>query len=367
MSALPGQFTDEPVLSTASSGCHAGGQMLLVSLRRFTVSKSRKLAVAAMLLAGGYVAALLLGGVPELVLPVAESTSTGEAESGWLAGFKRWMSDDEVSPNVGQIVPESILVRRSDQSGSNVRATSNAPTWLSTSSEPVGATPVASQPPAAAPPKLLEAAPITIAKQSAEPQPLLPPMPKARITDVRSVAAVSSSQRSASSWDRWPRWSANEPGVTREAVPATFQDLNSAPQPTVASFDVTAVTKKNSPPRDPGVRPADALRTHVVIDGDTLTRLADRYLDDSDRSTEIYGLNRDLLTNPELLPIGVELRIPPRKLIADIVASHAPAGGIAAVDSLGSSGMVPVPWMPKPFGDAPQAELMRPIPARQSE
>jgi nucleoid-associated protein YgaU len=247
-----------------------------------------------------------------------------------------------------------------------VRATSNSPTWLNASTDSAGATPIASQPPAAAPPKLLDATPITIAEQPADRQPLSPPAPKARITDVRSVAAVSS-QRSASSWDRWPRWSAIEPEVTREAVPATFLDLDSAPQPTVASFDESAVTRKNSPPRDPGARPADALRTHVVIDGDSLMRLADRYLDDVDRSSEIYRLNRDVLTNPELLPIGAELRIPPRERIADTVASRSPADGLAAVDPLGSSGMVPIPWMPKPFDDAPQAELLRPISAGYSD
>jgi hypothetical protein len=29
--------------------------------------------------------------------------------------------------------------------------------------------------------------------------------------------------------------------------------------------------------------------------------------------------------------------------------------------------MVPVPWMPKPFDDAPQAELLRPISAGHSD
>lgn len=330
------------------------------------MSQSRKLVFAAMLLAGGYVAALMLGGVPELVLPIAEATSANDSESGWLASFKRWTSEDELPPNVGQLVPEPNPTARSDVRGMREPTKSNAPTWLAASSEGARATPVASRPPAAAPPKLLEATPITIAEHPVQPQPLPVPAPKARITDVRSVAAVST-QSSASSWDRWPRSSANEPGVTRATVPATFQDLSSAPRPTVVSFDESAVARKNSPPRDPGVHPADALRTHLVIDGDTLTRLADRYLDDSDRSTEIYRLNRDVLTNPELLPIGVELRIPPRELIGDSVASRTPTNGLAAVDPRGSSGMVPVPWMPKPFDDAPQAELLRPIPAGQSD
>lgn len=51
-------------------------------------------------------------------------------------------------------------------------------------------------------------------------------------------------------------------------------------------------------------------RWHVVSDGDSLPRLAERYLRDAARSRELYELNRNLLTSPDLLPIGVELRIP---------------------------------------------------------
>jgi nucleoid-associated protein YgaU len=51
-------------------------------------------------------------------------------------------------------------------------------------------------------------------------------------------------------------------------------------------------------------------RVHVVHNGDTLERLAERYLGDGARSLEIFDLNRDLLENPHLLPIGAELRIP---------------------------------------------------------
>ena len=54
--------------------------------------------------------------------------------------------------------------------------------------------------------------------------------------------------------------------------------------------------------------PEDVL--HIVRNGDTLESLADRYLDDSGRAMEIFDLNRDQLSNPHLLPIGVELRIP---------------------------------------------------------
>jgi nucleoid-associated protein YgaU len=56
---------------------------------------------------------------------------------------------------------------------------------------------------------------------------------------------------------------------------------------------------------------------HVVANGDTLEKLAKRYLNDAGRALEIFDLNRDQLSNPHLLPIGVELRVPqnPNRII----------------------------------------------------
>jgi nucleoid-associated protein YgaU len=63
-----------------------------------------------------------------------------------------------------------------------------------------------------------------------------------------------------------------------------------------------------------GKRPCeeDLERTHTVVDGDTLTALAERYLGSPGRALEIYNANRLSLPSPDVLPIGVELRIPLR-------------------------------------------------------
>jgi nucleoid-associated protein YgaU len=53
------------------------------------------------------------------------------------------------------------------------------------------------------------------------------------------------------------------------------------------------------------------VRSHCVADGDTLVRLAERYLGSADRSRELFEYNRDVLSSPNVLPIGKELRIPP--------------------------------------------------------
>jgi nucleoid-associated protein YgaU len=56
---------------------------------------------------------------------------------------------------------------------------------------------------------------------------------------------------------------------------------------------------------------AEQTRRHTIADGDTLEKLARRYLGDPRRGEEIYRANRDVLASPNLLPIGVELVIPP--------------------------------------------------------
>lgn len=57
---------------------------------------------------------------------------------------------------------------------------------------------------------------------------------------------------------------------------------------------------------------SSAACTHVVADGDTLPALAERYLGDAGRASEIFEANRSLLSDEELLPIGAVLRIPAR-------------------------------------------------------
>jgi len=59
-------------------------------------------------------------------------------------------------------------------------------------------------------------------------------------------------------------------------------------------------------------RPAGPPTTHKIVDGDSLESLAERYLGSAERCLEIYEANRDVLRSPQLLPIGVELKIPPR-------------------------------------------------------
>jgi nucleoid-associated protein YgaU len=91
------------------------------------------------------------------------------------------------------------------------------------------------------------------------------------------------------------------------AMPISFQPLggdfhptNWRPEPVVG----------NQPPAKP--------RPYRLRDGDTLERLAERFLGDVRRAEEIFAANRHLLARPDLLPVGIEIVIPPRQIAVDL-------------------------------------------------
>jgi hypothetical protein len=53
-------------------------------------------------------------------------------------------------------------------------------------------------------------------------------------------------------------------------------------------------------------------RRHRIAEGDTLARLAEKYLGSRDRSLDLFQANADVLFDPRLIPIGVEIVIPDR-------------------------------------------------------
>jgi nucleoid-associated protein YgaU len=58
-------------------------------------------------------------------------------------------------------------------------------------------------------------------------------------------------------------------------------------------------------------RPAAGRTAYVVVEGDTLIKIARDVLKDGTRWREIFELNRDKLESPDVLRVGMELRLPP--------------------------------------------------------
>jgi nucleoid-associated protein YgaU len=97
-----------------------------------------------------------------------------------------------------------------------------------------------------------------------------------------------------------------------------------APIDSVPIDEVDDVEAPSNTMADGGV--AGSPPVHRVRDGDTLSKLAERYLGRGDRYLEIFELNRDVLSSPNLLPIGAALKIPPRDGSArDVTSRDLPA------------------------------------------
>jgi nucleoid-associated protein YgaU len=116
---------------------------------------------------------------------------------------------------------------------------------------------------------------------------------------------------------------AEKPDVLPPTLAKSFPTIES---PTSARWGVSMDSGMSASPRA-----RDGVRTHKIVNGDTLPILAARYLGSADRANEFFEANRDLLTSPDALPIGVELRVPPRE---------APVRD--AQDPARQSGLVPV-------------------------
>jgi nucleoid-associated protein YgaU len=96
-------------------------------------------------------------------------------------------------------------------------------------------------------------------------------------------------------------------------------------------------------------------QTHTIVDGDTLQNLAQHYLGRSDRYMELFQYNRNVLRNPDELPIGAELRIPSQVALPTTSGSAAlPAAPMTPISPL-----LPLPQIPT----APSASGKTTLPA----
>ena len=69
--------------------------------------------------------------------------------------------------------------------------------------------------------------------------------------------------------------------------------------------------------------PSTAAGSYRVQPGDNLTRIAERVLKDGAKAMVIYELNKGKLKNPDVLPVGIVLRLPTQAEAARIAATPA--------------------------------------------
>ena len=112
---------------------------------------------------------------------------------------------------------------------------------------------------------------------------------------------------------------------TVEIPPPPLLDFH-APPPLSAGWSAHDVAKPvaHSPARLPESSPAD----YVVRDGDDLTQIALKVYGHAGAATAIWAANRDRIADPQLLPIGLALRLPPSWMLP---AAHAAQGGASGL------------------------------------
>lgn len=59
-----------------------------------------------------------------------------------------------------------------------------------------------------------------------------------------------------------------------------------------------------------GSTPQTGTRTHVVVKGDSLSKIAQREYGDAQQWRRIYDANRDIIQDPDLIHPGQTLRLP---------------------------------------------------------
>ncbi len=105
-----------------------------------------------------------------------------------------------------------------------------------------------------------------------------------------------------------------------------------------------SAVERKGPSRSSGSQPR--YRRHVIRDGDTLAGLAERYLGDPSRQSEILSLNREALRASDVLPIGTVLRIPPAAASSSTAAPTSTSSPLAVptiAPSPAEEPLVPVP------------------------
>lgn len=133
-------------------------------------------------------------------------------------------------------------------------------------------------------------------------EPVAPAYPRVEIPESRPFLAPEDQVAES------PVSLAPEPQAPTQAPPvpqARVQNPTPAPQTAVPSQPIRALPTKPS-----AASASTSTRRHVVVKGDTLFSLAQKYYGNRSRWRDIYAANRDQLPNENAMRLGMEIRIP---------------------------------------------------------
>jgi hypothetical protein len=145
------------------------------------------------------------------------------------------------------------------------------------------------------------------------------PFGDASLSERPLPAGPQNSDRGAIEFDPRPAPIASQTAIIASRRLTENADENALPQPApdpiryAPSKGAEAVAEVDLEPADAGDFTPTAARTareHEVQRGETLSSIADNYLGSPARYRQIYEANRDRLSSPDDLQIGLRLRIP---------------------------------------------------------
>ena len=111
---------------------------------------------------------------------------------------------------------------------------------------------------------------------------------------------------------------------TVDVPPPPLLDVDTPP-PLAAAWSAGGAATAQT--RTSQAHPDAGMSTYTVRDGDDLTGIAVRLYGHAGGAQAIWSVNRDRLSSPDVLPIGLELRIPPAWSVPAI-QSDVPAGQV---------------------------------------
>jgi nucleoid-associated protein YgaU len=144
--------------------------------------------------------------------------------------------------------------------------------------------------------------------------------------------------------------SAIDVGPAAPALDAAYRSTLDIPPPPLLDTQTPpplAVGWSTHDAQRPAVAAAAAVEapsTYVVRDGDDLTGIALRVYGSAGAATAIWAANRDRLADPQLLPIGMVLRMPPSWTLPSAHAGQAVAGGQAIEPAFGAAAPTAASW-----------------------
>ena len=114
---------------------------------------------------------------------------------------------------------------------------------------------------------------------------------------------------------------------TLQVPPPPLLDAH-APPPATAAWATAAPQPLPSAQVGSAAEPAPS--TYVIRDGDDLASISSRFYGHPAAAAALWTANRDLIPNPDLLPIGAEIRLPPPWAIPGSASSQ--HGGVRSIE-----------------------------------